>query len=91
MKVSLVKNLFPGMSEDDRGWIQNHPELGVVGCSKTHEGKGCHLVVSLVLCTLAYCLQKSTTLKEGGCKLDFCRTMWMPLVITQTVAKCPPR
>lgn len=64
MKVSLVKNLFPGMSEDDSGWIQKHPELGAVGGSKTHEGKGCHLVVSLMLCTPAYCLQKTTTLKE---------------------------
>lgn len=50
MKVSLVKNLFPGMAEGDRSRIQKYTELRDVGVSKTHEGKGCHLVVILVLC-----------------------------------------
>lgn len=37
MKVSLVKNRFPGMAEGNRSWIQKHTGFGGggVGCGET--------------------------------------------------------
>ena len=72
MKVSLVKNLFPGMAGGNRSWIQKHPELGVIHCSRTHMGKGCHLVVSLMICTSVSCPSaEAGTLEERSLQAGF--------------------